>query len=52
MIYAEINQDCKEEEIGHRMPERRLYMGKEMIVDTEYAGYMYEIWGETTPVYN
>ena len=52
MIYAEINQDCKEEEIGHRMPERRLYMGEEMIVDTEYAGYMYEIWGETTPVYN
>ena len=39
----EINQDCKEEEIGHRMPERRLYMSKEMIVDTEYAGYMYEI---------
>ena len=44
MIYAEINQDCNEKEIGHRMPERRLYMGKEMIVDTEYAGYVFVGW--------
>lgn len=44
MIYAEINQDCNEKEIGHRMPERRFYMGKEMIVDTEYAGYVFVGW--------
>ena len=30
--------------IRRRTPERRLYMGKEMIVDTEYAGYVFVGW--------